>query len=99
MSLDLLPDLVALFAEEFDRDLQIPGFVHLDEPVQSYPTQHFRMGMVESAGAPLPDPLVRLAPSPAHRTPQTVEHPARVAVEAPAAVQEPSSAVEDLSVD
>src|SRR5918995_4180413 len=99
MSLDLLPDLVALFAEEFDRDLQIPGFVHLDKPVQSYPTQHFRMGMVESSGAPLPDPLVRLAPPPAHRMAKPVEHPARVAVEAPAVVQEPGGAVDDLSVD
>src|ERR671910_2868632 len=99
MSLDLLPDLVALFAEEFDRDLQIPGFVHLDEPVQSYPTQHFRMGMVESSGTPLPNALVRLAPSLAHRTTETVEHPVSVTVDAPAAVQKPGGAVDDLSVD
>src|SRR5215216_2703924 len=77
----------------------MPSFVHLDEPVQSYPAQHFRMGMVEAAGTPFPDPLVRLAPSPAHRTTKTVEHPARVAVEAPAAVQEPGGAVDDLSID
>src|SRR5215217_9696103 len=77
----------------------MPSFVHHDEPVQSYPTQHFRMGMVESTGAPLPDTLVRLAPSPAHRTTETGEHPARVAVEAPPAVQELGGAVDDLSID
>src|SRR5215213_1525097 len=77
----------------------MPSFVHHDEPVQSYPAQHFRMGMVEAAGTPFPDPLVRLAPSLAHRTTETVEHPARVAVEAPPAVQEPGGAVDDLSID
>jgi len=30
---------------------------------------------METAGAPFPDPLVRLAPSPAHGAPETVEHP------------------------
>src|ERR687894_2244105 len=77
----------------------MPSFVHHDEPVQSYPTQHFRMGIVEAAGTPFPDPLVRLAPPPAHRTTKTVEHPARVAVEAPAAIQEPGCAVDDLPID
>src|SRR5687767_6335062 len=77
----------------------MPSFVHLDEPVQSYPTQHFRMGMVEAAGTPFPDPLVRLAPPPAHRTTKTVKHPARVAVEAPPAVQEPGGAVDDLPIN
>src|SRR5215204_1250669 len=53
---------------------------------------------MESAGAPLPDPLVRLAPASAHREAQTVEHPARVINGAPA-VQEPGGAVDDLAVD
>src|SRR5215208_6230788 len=77
----------------------MPSFGHLDEPVQSYPAQHFRMGMVEASGTPFPDPLVRLAPSLAHRTTETVEHPARVAVDVPTAVQEPGGTVDDLSVD
>src|SRR3712207_7655377 len=54
---------------------------------------------MEAAGASFPDPLVRLAPAPAHRTPQAIEHPARVAIEAPAAVQEPGGGVDDLPVD
>src|SRR5918998_2483414 len=99
VGLDLLPDLVSVGAEEVDRNLQVPGFVHLDEAIERDPAQYLRVGIMEASGAPLPDPLVRLAPAPAHRTHQAVEHPARVAVEAPAAVQEPSSAVEDLSVD
>src|SRR5687767_13210556 len=75
------------------------SFVHHDEPVQSYPTQHFRMGMVESSGTPLPDALVRLAPSLAHRATGTVEHPASVTAYAPARAQAPGGAVDDLSVD
>jgi hypothetical protein len=85
VGLNIPLDLVSVGAKQIDRNLQVPGFVHLDEPVQSYPAQHLRMGVVEAAGAPLPDPLVRLAPPPAHRTTETVEHPTRVAVEAPAA--------------
>src|SRR5829696_5849685 len=89
MSLDLLPDLVPFLAEEVDRDLQIPGFVHLDEAIERDPAQYLRVGVMESAGASLPNALIRFAPAPAHRAAQTVEHPARVAVEAPAAIQEP----------
>src|SRR5215207_10459509 len=99
MSLDLLPDLVPLLAEEVDRDLQIPGFVHLDEAIERNPAQDLRVGVMESAGASLPDALVRLAPAFAYRMAKPVEHPARVAVEAPAVVQEPGGAVDDLSVD
>src|SRR5215211_4656721 len=73
--------------------------MHLDEAIERDPAQDLRMGVMESAGAPLPDPLVRLAPSPAHRTTEAVEHPASVAVEAPAAIQDPGGAVDDLSVD
>src|SRR5215208_1240125 len=99
MSLDLLPDLVALFAEEVDRDLQIPGFVHLDEAVERDPAQYLRVGVMEAAGASLPDALIRFAPAPAYRAAQTVEHPARVPVEAPAAVQELGGPVDDLPID
>src|SRR5215208_234703 len=99
MSLDLLRDLVPLLAEEVDRNLQIPSFVHFDEAIERNPAQDLRVGIMESAGAPLPDPLVRLAPSLAHRTTETVEHPARVAVDVPTAVQEPGDTVDDLSVD
>src|SRR5215207_2278293 len=99
MSLDLLPDLVPLLAEEVDRDLQIPRFVHLDEAIERNPAQALRVGVMESAGASLPDALIRFAPASAHRAAQTVEHPARVAVEAPAAIQEPGCAVDDLSID
>src|SRR5215211_4005462 len=97
--LDLLPDLVPLLAEEVDRDLQVPGFVHLDEAIERNPAQDLRVGVMEAPGASLPDPLIRLAPAPTYRAAQTVEHSARVAVEAPAAVQEPGGAVDDLSVD
>jgi hypothetical protein len=55
--------------------------------------------MVEAAEAPFPDPLVRLAPAPAHRVTKPVEHPARVAVDAPLAVQELGGGIDDLSVD
>src|SRR5215208_5378180 len=99
MGFDLLPDLVPLLAEEVDRDLQIPGFVHLDEAVERYPAQYLRVGVMESAGASLPDALIRFAPAPAHRAAQTVEHPAGVAVEAPSAIQEPRCAVDDLPID
>src|SRR5918995_5981505 len=99
MSLDLLPDLLSLVSEEVDRDVQVPGFVHLDEAIERDPAQDLRVCVMESAGTPLPDPLVRLAPPLAHRTAETVEHPARVAVDASAAVQEPGGAVDDLSVD
>src|SRR5215210_2013810 len=51
---------------------------------------------MESAGTPFPDPLVRLAPAPAHRTTETGEHPARVAVEAPAAIQAPGGTPRSL---
>src|SRR5215207_1720842 len=54
---------------------------------------------METAGASLPDALIRFAPASAHGATQTVEHPARVAVEAPAAVQEPGGAVDDLPID
>src|SRR5215210_8912391 len=74
MSLDLFPDLVPLLAEEVDRDLQIPRFVHLDEAIKGDPAQYLRVGVMESAGAPLPNALVRLAPSLAHRETETVEH-------------------------
>src|SRR5215217_7298208 len=96
---DLPANGVPVGAEQVGRNLEVPSFVHLDEPVQSYPTQHFRMGMVEAAGAPFPDPLVRLAPASAHRVAKSVEHPARVAVEAPTVVQELGGGIDDLSVD
>src|SRR5918998_848241 len=99
MGLDLLPDLVPLLAEQVNRNLQVPGFVHLDEAIERDPAQDLRVGVVEAPGAPLPDPLIWFAPSPAYRMTETVEHPARITVEAPAAVQEPSGAVDDLSVD
>src|SRR5829696_1059910 len=51
MSLDLFPDLVPLLAEEVDRDLQIPRFVHLDEAIERNPAQDLRVGVMESAGA------------------------------------------------
>jgi hypothetical protein len=54
---------------------------------------------MESAGASLPDALIRFAPALAHRTTETVEHPVSVTVDAPATVQEPGGAVDDLSVD
>src|SRR5918997_2129159 len=38
--LDLLPDLVPLLAEEIDRNLQVPGFVHLDEAIKRNPAQY-----------------------------------------------------------
>src|SRR5918995_639216 len=99
MGLDLLPDLVPIGAEEVDRDVQVPGFVHLDEAIEGDPAQYLRVGVMESAGAPLPNALVRLAPSLAHRTTETVEHPVSVTFDAPAAVQKPGGAVDDLSVD
>src|SRR5215216_3472574 len=97
--LDLLLDLVPIGTEEVDRDVQVPAFVHLDEAIERDPAQYLRVGVMESAGAPLPDPLVRLAPALAHRTTETVEHPVSVTVDAPATVQEPGGAVDDLSVD
>ena len=57
------------------------------------------MGVVEAAGAAFPDPLVRLAPAPADRLAETVEHARRVAVEAPAAGSEPRHGVDHLAVD
>src|SRR5215212_2843746 len=96
---DLPPDLAPLLAEEVYRNLQVPGFVHLDEAIECDPTQDLRVGVMESAGAPLPDALIRFSPAPAHRTTETVEHPTRVAVEASAAVQEPGGAVDDLPID
>src|SRR5215210_1977104 len=99
MSLDLFPDLVPLLAEEVDRDLQIPGFVHLDEAIEGDPAQYLRVGVMESAGAPLPNALVRLAPSLAHCATETVEHPVSITVDAPAAIQKPGGTVDDLSVD
>src|ERR671921_2580941 len=99
MSLDLLPDLLSLVSEEVDRDVQVPGFVHLDEAIERDPAQDLRVCVMEPAGTPLPDPLVRFPPSLAHRATETVEHAVSVTVDTPAAVQEPGGAVDDLSVD
>src|SRR5918993_2306761 len=98
MGLDLLPDLVPIGAEEVDRDVQVPGFVHLDEAIERDPAQYLRVGVMESAGAPLPNALVRLAPSLAHCTAQAIEHPARVSVEASTAIRELCCGVEDFAV-
>ena len=98
MRLDLLPDLVPLLAEEINRNLQVPGFVHLDQSVERDPAQDLGVGVMEAAGAALPDPLVRLAPASAHRTAEAIEHPARVAVEAPTATHELRGGVDDLPV-
>src|SRR5918995_1154790 len=98
MSLDLLPDLLSLVSEEVDRDVQVPGFVHLDEAIERDPAQDLRVCVMESAGTPLPDPLVRLAPPLAHRTAQAIEHPARVSVEASTTIRELCCGVDDFAV-
>jgi len=73
--------------------------MHLDEAIERDPAQHLRVGVVEATGSPFPDPLVRLAPAFADRVAESVEHPIRVAVEAPTAVQEPRGGIDDLPVD
>ena len=86
-------------AEQIDRDLKMPNLVHLDEPIERDPAERLRVGVVEAAGAPLPDALVRLAPAPAHRVAKPVEHASGIAVETPASPRKLRRGVEDFPVD
>src|SRR5215212_2462593 len=97
--LDLSSDLAPMGAEQIDRDLKMPGLVHLDEPIERDPAERLRVSVVEAARAPLPDALVRLAPAPAHRVAKPVEHASGIAVETPTSTCKPRRGVEDFPVD
>ena len=71
--LDLGADRLPVRPELVHADVDLAGLVQLDEAVERDPAERLGVGVMEAAGPPLPDPLVRLAPASAHCIAQAVQ--------------------------
>src|SRR5918995_3517588 len=97
--LDNKSDGIPLDAEAVDIEIESVRLREGDQAVKRNPAEYLGMGVVEEAGTPFPDPLIRLAPPLADGPAETVDEADRGAVEPATMGGKPGGGVDDFAVD